>query len=206
MNLQQHLHRLGGVTDRSTLVRLTSRAEVDRALRAGDIVRDGRGRHALPTANEGLRAASALSGIASHESAAAYWGWEMKHLPRRPVVTVPRNRKVSADRRESVNVRWGALRTDEIADGLVTVRGRTLIDCARTLPFDEALAIADSALRHRSITGGRLLALAEQAAGPGRVNCLRVAREADGKAANPFESVLRAIALNIPGLNLKPQR
>ena len=34
---------------------------------------------------------------------------------------------------------------------------------------------------------------------------LRVAAEASGKAANPFESVLRAIALDVDGLDLRPQ-
>ena len=32
-----------------------------------------------------------------------------------------------------------------------------------------------------------------------------MAREASGLAANPFESVLRAIALDVPGLDLRPQ-
>ena len=33
----------------------------------------------------------------------------------------------------------------------------------------------------------------------------RVGAEASGKAANPFESVLRAIALDVPGLSVRPQ-
>jgi very-short-patch-repair endonuclease len=34
----------------------------------------------------------------------------------------------------------------------------------------------------------------------------RVARAARPEAANPFESVLRAIALDVPGLSVEPQR
>ena len=34
---------------------------------------------------------------------------------------------------------------------------------------------------------------------------LRVVESADGRAANPFESVLRAIAMEIPGLLVTPQ-
>ena len=34
----------------------------------------------------------------------------------------------------------------------------------------------------------------------------RVAAEADGDAANPFESVLRAVARDVPGLHVQPQR
>ncbi|MFL6131664.1 MAG: endonuclease domain-containing protein [Nocardioidaceae bacterium] len=86
-----------------------------------------------------------------------------------------------------------------------TRAGRTVIDCARDLPFDEALTVADSALRHGNVTQERLLALAERVATTGRAQCLRVAREASGLAANPFESVLRAISLDIPGLRVRPQ-
>ena len=50
-----------------------------------------------------------------------------------------------------------------------------------------------------------MLTLAERVATTGRHQCLRVAREASRRAANPFESVLRAIALDVPGLNLRPQ-
>jgi hypothetical protein len=38
-----------------------------------------------------------------------------------------------------------------------------------------------------------------------RARCLRVALLADGRAANPFESVLRAIALGVDGLHVEPQ-
>lgn len=46
---------------------------------------------------------------------------------------------------------------------------RTVLACARDLPFDEALTVADSA------------------------------------SANPLESVLRAICLDVPGLQVEPQ-
>ena len=38
-----------------------------------------------------------------------------------------------------------------------------------------------------------------------RDKVLRVARAADPRAANPFESVLRAIARDVPGLSVTPQ-
>jgi hypothetical protein len=73
-----------------------------------------------------------------------------------------------------------------------------MVDCLRSLPFDEALAIADSALRACSFTPEALLELAGEMTGPGAGQGSRVAREADRRAANPFESVLRAIALDVP--------
>lgn len=46
---------------------------------------------------------------------------------------------------------------------------------------------------------------AEASPRTGRTRAIRVARAADGRAANPFESCLRAICLEIPGLTVEPQ-
>jgi very-short-patch-repair endonuclease len=104
-----------------------------------------------------------------------------------------------------MDLHWADLGSGDVLDGHVTGRDRTLVDCMRSLPFDEALAIVDSALRNRSIGKPELQRLAADVKGPGSAQCRRVARHADAKAANPFESVLRAIALDIPGLELRPQ-
>jgi very-short-patch-repair endonuclease len=205
VNLLQHLYRLGGVADRRILIDLTGRADVDRALREGEIVRDGRGRYAVPVADAGLRAANALSGVASHRTAAIHWGWEVKTVPEEPDVTVPRNRKVPAERRKGIDVHWEPLPPEDIVGGRVTSPRRTLTDCMRSLPFDEALAVADSALRHGSLSKATLVDLAEAVRGTGAPQCRRVAREASGDAANPFESVLRAISLDVPDIDLVPQ-
>ncbi len=89
--------------------------------------------------------------------------------------------------------------------GGVTSVDRTLADCLRSLPFDEALAVADSALRHRAVTRKRLVEIAAAVRGPGAPQARRVAREATPLAANPFESVARAISLEVTGLDLRPQ-
>jgi hypothetical protein len=60
--VEELLHELGGVATRARLVRACSRAEVDRALATGAVVADARGRYTLPTAEDGLRRAHALSG------------------------------------------------------------------------------------------------------------------------------------------------
>jgi very-short-patch-repair endonuclease len=70
------------------------------------------------------------------------------------------------------------------------------------LPFDEALAIADSALRSRLVTRAHLDAIDVRGAGAGAVR--RVLRHADGRAANPFESVLRALCIEA-GIVVEPQ-
>jgi len=60
---------------------------------------------------------------------------------------VPRNRKVEPWRRSGLEVEWRTLEDDEMGSGQTTA-DRTVIDCAKDLPFDEALTVADSALRH----------------------------------------------------------
>lgn len=198
------MYRLGGVATRKVLVEETSRREVDAVLRAGEIVRDAHGRYALPIADEGVRAANRLSGTVSHRSAALFWGWELKTVPKEPDVTVRHNRVVDPSRRKDVVLHRADLRPDEV-QGRVTSRERTLVDCLRNLPFDEALAVADSALRHRSISMRRLVELTSGLRGPGSRQARRVARHATHLAANPFESVLRAIALDVVGLDLEAQ-
>lgn len=205
LSLEQLLHRLGGVAPRGQLIELTSRAEVDRALREGRVVRVGRGRYALPTADEARCAAAALHGVVSHRSAAAAFGWEMKTLPAKPCVTVRRSRTLDEVKRAMAEPHWVDLDETDVLDGWITTPQRTFVDCCRDLPFDEALAIADSALRNHGLTELEIVQLAETMRGPGRQQVRRVAQEATRLAANPFESVLRAIALDIPGLSLRPQ-
>jgi very-short-patch-repair endonuclease len=204
MDAARMLAKLGGVADTAALVAATSRRKVRTAVAAGAIIRDGRGCYVLPTAEQAARAAARLSGVVSHASAASHWGWKVKWPPRLPSVTVPRNRNIRADRREGVEVHYGHL-SDTERNERVTLPGRTVMDCAKTLPFDEALAIADSALRNDDVTRGELLWLAERVRTTGRAGCLRVASEADARAHNPFESVLRALALEVDGLHLEPQ-
>jgi very-short-patch-repair endonuclease len=197
------LLQLGGVASRGTLVRLTSRNDFDRAVRVGDVVRIATGTYALPHADEGLQAAHALAGALSHTSAALFWGWEITTVPARPHVTVPVKRKVARERRRKVQLHRTDLSGDDVCD-FVTSKEVTLGQCLRTEPWPSALAVADSALRH-GFSPDTLRRLAEEARGPGSPQMRRAARHASPKAANPFESVLRAIALDVAGLNVQPQ-
>ena len=79
-----------------------------------------------------------------------------------------------------------------------------MLDCLRLLPFDEGLAVADSALRD-GFSPTRLHALVRDAQGPNAVRMRLIAARATPDAANPFESVLRAIALGVAGLRVRPQ-
>ncbi|HET7688759.1 MAG TPA: hypothetical protein VFK41_00135 [Nocardioidaceae bacterium] len=128
----------------------------------------------------------------------------MKSPPERPAVIVPRHRRVPPHLKRAIDVRYRSLEDHE-HDGMATSKARTVIDCAKDLPFDRALAVADSALRSGDVTQDELLRLAAALPSNGRKQALRVAAEADGRADNPFESCLRAIALDVPGLRVEAQ-
>lgn len=197
----QALERLGGVAGARTLLRLTSRRRVRRAVRDGRIHRLARGRFALPSTEDTRARAHELHAVLGLRSAAAAHGWELKEQPACPELIVPRGRNVAPDRRTGVVLHWTTLAPDQVSEG-VTTPLRTIVDCARHLPFDEALAIADSSLRHGSSTREELDAFDVRGAGAAAVR--RVLRHADGRAANPFESVLRALCIEA-GLGVETQ-
>ena len=172
-------------------------------MKRGQIVRLARGRYALPEAHEATVAAARISGVVSHASAALLHGWEVACRPERPAVIVPRGRRVRGTT-TGIDLRHRNLEDHEIDAGRTSPH-RTVIDCAKDLPFAQALSIADSALRHDAVDHGHLLRLADGLSTNGRRQAMRVAAEATARAANPFESVLRAIALDVPGLHVVPQ-
>lgn len=197
------LTALGGVATRAALIDTTCRAAVDRAVRAGQVLTVAPGRYALPHVDSARMRAHALSGVLSLTSAALHHGWAVRTVPDEPHVTVPRNRNVAAARRAGVQLHYQDLLPEDVVEGIATSKIATLRDCLRLLPFAEALAVADSALRD-----GERSALALAVAsihGPGRPQARRIAAEARGEAANAFESSLRAIALDIAGLQVEPQ-
>ncbi len=197
----EELTRLGGCATRLQLDHVVSARRIRRAVRCGEIVRLRRGLYALPIADEHRRAAHELTAVVSHLSAAAAHGWAVKTPPETPWVTVRRKRHLGADVRSTVVAVWADLDDAEVVDG-VTSPLRTVVDCARRLPFDEALAVADSALRGLDVTSEELRRSTRHLRGPGAPQARRVARHATDLAANPFESVLRAIVLDLAELGV----
>ena len=185
------------------LVRLTSRRALDDAIDAGQVVRIARGRYAVPEVHAGTELALKVAGHVCLVSTALAHGWKVKLTPGRPQIAVPKDRRIDGTTKARMVLSWIDLSDDQI-EGLATDAATTLEMCGRRMPFDEALAIADSALRD-GFRVERLRAVAEAANGPGSARLRRVAAHADRRAANPFESVLRAIALEVPGLQVEPQ-
>ena len=194
---------LGGLSTWKELRLVHPARLVRRAVAAGSIVRATRGRYTLPSTAAQLATAQSRSAVLSHLSAAAHHGWKVKTVPDAAWVTVPENRRLRPAQRVGVLPRWSDLPRSDVRHG-VTTPLRTVLDCARGLPFDEALAVADSALRSRDVTRAELSEAAAKAVGPGSRAVRRIAACADGRAANPFESVLRALCLE-EGFELTPQ-
>lgn len=203
MDVVVALTRLGGTATTAQLVALVGRRALVAALSHGDVTRPARGVYVLATAPPALAAAAALRGVASHESAAQLWFLDTVHPPALAHVTVPRH----ARRRAvplGVRPHWSTLTPTDVQDG-VTTPLRTVLDCARTLPFREALAVADSALRREATTRAELVAGAGLLRGAGRARVGEVVRRADGRAANPFESALRGTLLEAGITSFEPQ-
>lgn len=190
------LDRLGGIGPAGAVIAMSSRKKLRTAVAKGTIIRLGKNRYALPTSQAGLSAAVALRGHLSHLTAAAHWGWEIWQQPRAASIIVPQGSSISSTH---CKVRRVDLTASEV-DGWATSRLRTVLDCARDLSFVEALAVADSALRHADLRHDDLVAAARGEAEQVRL----VAAWADDRAANPFESALRALAVEA-GLPVVPQ-
>lgn len=85
----------------------------------------------------------------------------------------PRTTSPERSHRAIADVRFAALHPREVA-GIATAPARTVLDCARGLPFDAALAVADSALRAGDVDreeaprGGRAFTANRQEPGPAR--------------------------------------
>jgi hypothetical protein len=172
-------------------------------VRSGEIRRLARGRYASTTLSEHQALAHQQVAVLSHLSAALAHGLSVKTEPHRAVLTVPRNRRVSAVLRRTAEVHFADLTDDERAQGRTSLL-RTVLDCARTLPFDEALCVADAALRSGQVDHGQLVRAGRACRGPGAAKVRLVVEAADGRSANALESVLRAITLEeckvTPGL------
>ena len=166
-------------------------------------MRVARGSYTTATAATALHHAVRLGGHLSHLSAALHHGWKVKTVPEHPWVSIPR--RSGTPKRDTTGVHIHRSDVPPTASReRVTEPLRTVLDCARVLPFDEALAVADSALRSGKVARDELRHAAARAAGPGSVQVRRVAEHASAKAANPLESVLRALTIEV-GLDMTPQ-
>ncbi|NYJ75245.1 hypothetical protein [Allobranchiibius huperziae] len=198
------LAELGGAARYADLAAVVSQRAIAAACRDGVLVHLGRDRYVDPGVSDHLKAAIGLGGVLSHLSAAAQHGWSLKSMPARPHVTVRPNRHLPRGRLTAARVFYRTIGEEQVIDS-VTEPVRTVLDCARDLPFDEALTVADSALRSGSVSRADLREARTAVRGRRSRTARSVLGAADARSANPLESVLRAICLEVPGLQVEPQ-
>ncbi len=177
--------------------------EVQRSVREGRLVVVRKGCYvatsALPDASDERYAmrvratgpALAPDAVISHVSAAALFGlplWGMR-LER---VHVTRDRRHGGRVNPRLHVHSAHLPATEVGalDGLaVTSVARTVADLARSLPFEQAVVLADAALHRELVTRAQLgSAIESRARRSGTPAARRVLAFADGLSESPGES------------------
>lgn len=144
------LAQLGGFARTRALRRRHTKRALRAAVANGQVVRLRHGRYAVPGFERDPGLALACHGTLSHLSAALQHGWKIKAVPEKAWVTIPRVRGQRSSVPEQVHLHHADLADDDVVfrrGARVTIPLRTVMDCARILPFDDALAVADSALR-----------------------------------------------------------
>lgn len=197
------LQRSGGSASYADLSGRVSARSIRTALAAGRIIRVARGVYALPIEAGDLTVAQANGGVLSRESAALQHGFAVVTRPRVPHVTVHRTQ-----RSRKTELACTLHRTDlwsEEATEWVTSPQRTVLDCARYLPFGEALAVGDSALRSGKVQADQLAKAAQALRGPGRQRAMRLVACLDGRAESALESMLRARVIEAGMTGFVPQ-
>jgi very-short-patch-repair endonuclease len=139
--------------------------------------------------------------VLSHASAARTWRLPLPHNLEDTVhVTVPRS--CSRWRPTTAVVHRRTLRPYDITvvDGTpVTTRLRTLVDLSRAWRMADAVAAADHALHHGTVSREALETRARATRGPGSFEVRCLAALCDASAESPPESVLR-VTLQISGV------
>ncbi|MET8874657.1 hypothetical protein [Nocardia sp. NPDC004604] len=157
-------------------------------------------RHSVLTGAVAAGASSAA--VVSHVSAAVAHGLPVWFVPLTRV-HLTRNRKTGARIGPRVVVHAASTEPDEIVrigDLRVTAVARTIIDLARTVPFEQAVVIGDAALRLGRTSRAELAEQLMRSSGrPGCPAARRVIEFLDGRAESPGESRSR-VALHTCGL------
>jgi very-short-patch-repair endonuclease len=196
------VRRLGGRAERADVLRRTSHRHLQVAVATGRLVRPGRGVYALPSLPDERIAAAACRGVVSHESAAALLRLPLVRASEEIHVTVARGARPTAS--GPIVLHRRDLPPPDV-DHDVTTPLRTVLDCCVSLPFREALAVADGAAGRFPGLAADLTAAADASAGPGRARRRRVAAEVNPLADNAFESALRGSLIEAGLTGFRPQ-
>lgn len=191
-----------------------SDTEISRLIRTGDMTAVRPGAYVVGALPDGVAARHALQlradvehladdVVASHVSAAVLhglptWGLSLER------VHVSRGRRRSGGRvGRHVHLHIAPLQADEIvtiSGAAVTSAARTVVDLARTVPFEQAVVVADAALARRLVDRADLDdALQRATRWPGNPAARRAIAFADGRSESVGESRSR-VAIRRAGL------
>lgn len=132
------VRRYGGTATYAQLVARTSRGRLRAAVGAGGLRRMRRGVYALPDLPSSRKVVAMTRGVLSHTSAARVHGLEVPMADDAVHITVaPGTRALRPD---AVVTHWSPL-AEHDAGAFATTPVRTVLDCAMTLPFPQALAV-----------------------------------------------------------------
>lgn len=136
---------------------------------------------------------TALRGVASHEDAALLLGIDLVTAPAVRHVTVARRRSRLA--RPGTKVHRADVDRTLLVDGIpVTTGARTVLDLCRSLPFSEAVAAGDSALREGRVGLPELIdAAAQLPPALGRPQVRAVVARLDPLSGSVLESLCRLV-------------
>jgi len=196
------LAQLGGSATFAELSAVVSRRALARAVDSGDAVRLVRGLYGHPQLAADRSTALAYAGALSHTSAAQAWRLPLLSPPPKPHVTLPTHRKPRPG--PPAVLHWTDLPATDLRRGLTSLE-RTVVDCARMLPFAEALAVADAALATGQVSAEELQVAAAGAHDRGRSNALAFASAADARSASFLESLVRGLLLSAGIYDFEPQ-
>lgn len=200
-SLPDLLARLGGRATFGQLTRAVPRRELAAAVRSGAVVRLMKGVYALPGPATAKRVAIAYNGAVSYQSAAVAWELPLLAAPEKPHITVPAKRRPRPG--PPAVLHWAAISPSDQQRRLTSLL-RTVLDCARILPFGQALAVADAGLA-RKLNRPLLLAATASMRGPGSKNAREVAAVATGASESFLESMLRALVVQAGLEGFEPQ-
>lgn len=199
--------------DDGELARLVRSKQLDRLQRGAYIDphadRAARARAVILATVAGLR----LPGAVSHASAAALHGlptWRVDSA-RVHVTRTPPSSGANSGRVHLHVARLAAEETSVVDGVLTTDVTRTVVDLARTLPFESAVVTADAALALRSTTAAQLDdALQRMGGAPGTRRAARVIAFADRRSESVGESrsrvMLARAGLPPPDLQVEVRR
>lgn len=138
-----------------------------------------------------------FQGVFSHESAAALWGLDLLTVPQ---MLDAYSRSHCITDRERIHRHKTAITPEEVTrlpgtSIMVTTVARTLQDCARTMPFREAVVLADSIMRRGLLEPNEVIEILLNLTGYGGSSGRALAQAVDASSESAGESLTRCLLM-----------